>query len=617
MHKSRITTQQTTSHVFQTDENGKRDSAMIRQRQMTTQAANCNNVVARESPLTSRSIVMPITRTSRKDTDPTDSIFATSDMTKADAVEQCLRQWRLVSWYVAFWNKAIEAGTLGELSDDNAIHVARQVLKNLPAKARRTIDARKFDMAKKLARVMTMVSAIHSEFFSEVAPMRNEGLHFNEERLADLAKYSVVSEEAMVFVLTLLIGEWIPSVRTDHVLDTVLKCSKDQSEDVGHPVFMHTGGSSAPVQPSASGAAAPPPAFSSSSAGTDYRYIELAAPDRASIWAKISASMEEPRFSSNDVKSICTDLSQQMIDSPQYNRAGPITGSAVRKTPIVQIQRDSHDHNTQVICLARAALESGVTSAGSGGLIKSIEKSLQPFHDREVYLISGIPTDGYPSIFELLHLSDTPTEVVVHNGFSFTRGSHVFMNNRLGHEDQIRSTPPIVIRGPIEHVKLQEYWEENNITGEVRHLSRAIPALLKEQIWEERDRDMRYSRLNALSCRYWDYPKCLLDEMTQHTAPRGDSNDTEMADAASDDGMRGEKRTLEADGADRLLDQDLYHKFNEGRERVSRTLIRPTPILIELFDEDELAEDYAVASAARPAKRHRSIGGHMGRAFSQ
>ena len=550
--KSQMTTQQVTTMAYQPTKDGQRGAIVQATRQMFGQSACTNVGVDRDSPLVQRSIPLHITSSVRKDIDPLDTIFCTSHLSDERVDRRTKDKYNLWCFYVFIWNKAIEAGAMSEISTDNARIVAEQVLRALPdCGSSKRIQQRKVEQVLDLARSMTQLYGIYIQFFSEISPFRSVPPGkpcFDTKALASLEKYSVVTEEIILDVLTLCLDEWVPGMKTSHILKAIMQRSKEQAatED-GMPCFMRVAADT-PAAPPPSTTAAAAAAMSEDPAANasqshprppsgsplemDYRYIEVTDTSVRGIFSHIASSMKDPRYARNDIEQICYGLARNsFIDSHEYTSRGKKENSdgqdKLKKIPTVIIDTDPRDRTRRRLCLARAALESENLCSD---IIPTLRDALAPFHDKrkETFLITGIPREGYPSLFELVHIEARQEEepqpsVEVRNGFAHSIVSRAFMDNTLqsgsdegtlfDREDP-SNLPTKIIAGPIEPRMFADFWILESVTGSETELRMAIPELAKEMIWSKRREDKRYERLNVMAQLVHDYPHAFEEEMS-------------------------------------------------------------------------------------------------------
>lgn len=239
------------------------------------------------SPVMSRFlpyVMHKLTREEARGADRTTAIDMTDSVLKA-ALETRLEGMQLQSFYVFVWEKAIESGAMPEIDTTNVRIVAEWVFAELARRGVPRASRRHIAMLESLCRIMQMYFGVHMEFFSEYAHKQrddlsnldaaarrrqaadrdaaaaqandmgaapaagraaaaaaaaaagNHDMAFQPWMLQNLVKWGSVSEEVVVFTMTLLEFLWVPKTRTE-ILRAVGKLARCGGGDGGTPAFV-------------------------------------------------------------------------------------------------------------------------------------------------------------------------------------------------------------------------------------------------------------------------------------------------------------------------------------------------------------------------------------------
>ena len=156
---------------------------------------------------------------------------------------------------------------------------------------------------------------------------------FQPWMLANLVKWSVVTQEVVVFVMSLLEFLWVPKVRAEiaHALGKLARCQKagdasglifvesmtnfrrefdtdDASADANAGSALDGGGAGA----SGGGGGGGGDAFSTGGGGVDYRYVEVTGSSYVQIGQKVTLFLDEPP-SDNDVLSTLNAMATEYV----------------------------------------------------------------------------------------------------------------------------------------------------------------------------------------------------------------------------------------------------------------------------------------------------------------
>ncbi len=167
-----------------------------------------NDAIPRDSPIASRVQEYYMQKRSRYYMHSQAMYGDQKEMEKwaADAVRH---QYRLVHLYKILWDKAIETGVLCPINDRACGHVFERVFNHLEAEyGIPHPEARHMTMLRAKCRVLAMINGIYMELFSPRGRKKHCGQDGNPKKfvpdyLLDLEKWGFVTEEMVVFAMTL------------------------------------------------------------------------------------------------------------------------------------------------------------------------------------------------------------------------------------------------------------------------------------------------------------------------------------------------------------------------------------------------------------------------------
>lgn len=447
------------------------------------------------SALLSRFIQHPMRRMQRADTDGQDRTFAHNigcDDNEYDGVivsdDEVMESYQLVHFYMFLWESAIEAGAMPDIETETAYITAKWIFDelatthNVPRPSRRHID-----MMMDYCRALTMYYGVQMEFFSEYGylqrmklsehlrhtpegqaesvPVKEPGpdatreeqkdyikrlnrayqdadnIRFEPWMLGGLVKWGVVTQEIVVFVISLMEFLWVPKVRTDIVSTLATLAGVKKNKDTGEWVLAdvekdkNTGERSvdfrqeyevaAPAVPAAPAAPgkdtadgdegegnAHVPAFNSKK--LDYRYIEIRCTTLREAAQKLQQLVPNPP-SENDIIGTLTAMANDHIESkPKHFVDKSVVGADGNTTtrrvledvpdgrseqiPIVRIEqipeRYATDGNHRRICLAVDVINQKFGPA----LKESIRVALAHKFQKDATFITAFPCKHVPKV---------------------------------------------------------------------------------------------------------------------------------------------------------------------------------------------------------------------------
>lgn len=134
-----------------------------------------------------------------------------------DAERRTSHVWKLIQFYIMFWEQCIAANVMPEIDCTIVDIVCSQVFAYLKSLGFDDPIERHVLMCKEFCRIFTMFFAIYACFFSELGHARREGpppmykpRPFEPKMMLDLIPWGVCRQEIVIFVLSLMENIWIP-----------------------------------------------------------------------------------------------------------------------------------------------------------------------------------------------------------------------------------------------------------------------------------------------------------------------------------------------------------------------------------------------------------------------
>lgn len=343
---------------------GERKSRLYTSRCMVSHIFISNDMLPPvNTAIMQRFIPYVMRKLSRDDADGQDRSFSFSTESDTgrirDRHEEVFHGARLQHSYLFIWEKAIEAGVMPDIGMDTAHIVCRWIFDEL-AKRKVPVPSRRHKlMLLDLCRQMQMYYGVDMEFLSEYAhsqrahstgkmpegprPRRpcaeqmaydaavrtafEEGNNepFQPWMLEGLVKWGVVTQEIIVFAISLLEFLWVPRTRTDIARAAAVLARVDRDiEGIWTPIKGKTSfrreepdlasqqvGQWQP-QPQPQQPPAPPALDIGNTPSHDFRYIELVGHTTVEIAQKIRRMIADPP-SENDVMSTVNAMANDYI----------------------------------------------------------------------------------------------------------------------------------------------------------------------------------------------------------------------------------------------------------------------------------------------------------------
>lgn len=308
--KARMSQQQTVTLSFEKTETGRRETkvSLSRSAMNGTYLSNLPNTDDPNGPLNQR--CLPYKFYSRKrDTymKGMSAIVGKQFASKKSLCEKKAHGWSMIHFYLLFWEQCITSLALPEIDTSIADFVESVVFKYLCENGVAAPHSRHISMYRELCRVATMLGALESEFFSEMGLRHRIDLNtgvtkgFEPEAMLDLIKWSVVTEETAVAVITTMENTWIPYNRSiiAKIMANNLNVwppSEETARSEGTK-FMKTEAAD----------------FRGAVDKYDLRYITLEGATYREIHNKIVSCMKD-KMSVADVVSVLSDMTTDMMD---------------------------------------------------------------------------------------------------------------------------------------------------------------------------------------------------------------------------------------------------------------------------------------------------------------
>ena len=578
--KARLTTaiSTTLSQDRSSDESaGERKSRLYMSRCMVSHIFISNDMLpAVNTAIMQRFIPFVMRKLVRSDADGQDRTFSvqTSDTFMGNAREEVFHGAKLQHQYLFIWEKAIEAGVLPDISMDTAHIVCRWIFDELAKRKVPSPSRRHKRMLLDLCRLITMYYAVDMEFLSEYAhaqrahgtgkmpegprppapsgkqPLRNaphreewdaasaavnaydaqvreafkEGNceEFQPWMLEGLVKWSVVTQEIVVFAISLLEFLWVPRTRTD-VARASAKLARVPCDAAGawipsktltkfrreEPEMQAMGHGYGQAPPDIAMDA--PVSVGNHSGGTaatyDYRYIELVGHSTKEIAQKIRQAIPSPP-SENDVMSSINAMAndyvvcrrkQFVIRQRNSGIFDPQAGAYVQEDyyaledepgamedvipcAIIDMLSDKSSSNAsrRRVCIAIDVLQQNFGTA----LKESIQSALGHKHQKDQTFITAFPyqdvdpTDNTSKtlhqVFDTIDVKQTDAQRYVLNTFGRTNNEiRALLTRRYGDvtSDQLSDivtaeAPVYAVRKDLDHMILQKFWTDQGVTIE-------------------------------------------------------------------------------------------------------------------------------------------------------
>lgn len=564
---------------------GERKSRLYMSRCMVSHIFISNDMLPPvNTAIMQRFIPYVMRRLKRSDADGQDRTFAmtTHDTFMRGARDEVFHGAKLQHAYLFIWEKAIEAGVMPDINMDTAHIVSRWIFDEL-AKRKVPVPSRRHKlMLLDLCRLITMYYAVDMEFLSEYAhaqrahatgklpaerrppePVGKRPHRQRAERRAEwdadrkavdeydaqvreafkegnceefqpwmlegLVKWGVVTQEIVVFAISLLEFLWVPRTRTDisraaaslarvsrdatgalAPSKTLTKFRREEAEGQVAPQFgqgQAAGGLQQQQQGNGvvvgnnSGAAAPT---------FDYRYIELVGHTTKEIAQKIRTQIPDPP-SENDVMSAINAMANDYIvcrrkrfverqrDTGIWDAAfqgnvledyfaledDPGATAEVIPCAIIDTLSDklATHTNRRRVCIAIDVIEQNFGAA----LKQSIQAALGHHYQPDQTFVTAFPhtttdpddPDGGPKtlyqVFDTIDIENKPGVYrYVLNTFGRTQNEiKALLTRRYGEvtTDQRKDidtseAPVYVVDKNLDHMSLQKYWTENGVAVE-------------------------------------------------------------------------------------------------------------------------------------------------------
>jgi hypothetical protein len=335
------------------------------------------------SALLSRFIQHPMRKLMRTDVGGEDRTLALdlgADGEMDGIADETCESYQLVHFYMFLWESAIEAGAMPDIDMETARIAAKWIFDELATKHKVPRPSRRHvDMMLDYCRVLTMYYGVQMEFFSEYGYLQRarlsehlrrtpagttesipipdpgpdadddtrraydekfaaafndaDNIPFSPWMMEGLVKWGVVTQEIVVFVISLMEFLWVPKVRTDIAL-TLAKLAGGAIDDDGdwipdeHGVdFRQEYEIMRPAdqqqqqqvpempdaQPEDEGEAPPILRPPTSERAYDYRYVEIRGTNTREIAQKVQRMIPNPP-SENDIIGALTSMSNDHIE---------------------------------------------------------------------------------------------------------------------------------------------------------------------------------------------------------------------------------------------------------------------------------------------------------------
>ena len=326
-------------YAFKVNNEGKRESEYTIARHTTSVAISTNEGHPhRSTPAMSRFIHYIVTEQHRADRKSTATSMDSEDSVPLAVKEATKSSYHLHYFYQYIVEKAIEAAVLPDVDMSVFDHSANIVFDELrkshiPLPTHRTITKFKF-----LCRSLTILYAVHMEYFSELGRHHRVDEEGNPKKfdflsLMDVIKWLVCSQEIFVFVMTLLENEFC-SVHDTSVIDAIKRLTKFP------PSVEIKNGSCRFRQIEIEG---------TNEIGRDYNYIEMS----AEAYRAVAASIQEnivPKPSIEDVFSTLTGLCSQTMEIYPKNIRRSKTNKSIEKHCCVCQEKLSECMDEKIKC---------------------------------------------------------------------------------------------------------------------------------------------------------------------------------------------------------------------------------------------------------------------------